>query len=44
MYKVFGKNYKAATYSDSYLLDTGIIMQSLKSLGQFKHAYIRAMR
>ena len=32
-----GNDYRVATFSKSYLPVTGIIMQSLKSIGQLKH-------
>ena len=36
-----GNDYRVSTLSKSYWTVTGIIMQSLVSIGQFKHAWIK---
>ena len=39
-YRFFGHNYWVAALSTLYLTVLGIIIPSLKSIGQFWHAYI----
>ena len=36
-YGHYGNDYRVAMLSESYLTVIGIIMQSLKSIGQFQH-------
>ena len=41
MYGLFGNTYRVATLPKSCLIVNGIIMECLKSIGQFWHVYIK---